>query len=52
MKNITKVVVLALVMIVSHVNTYAQKSEQQTTEKTEKKTTAPKTEKPESGKAA
>ena len=29
MKNITKVVVLALVMIVSHVNTYAQKSEQQ-----------------------
>lgn len=29
MKNITKVVVLALVMIVSHVNMYAQKSEQQ-----------------------
>ena len=29
MKNITKVVVLALVMIVFHVNTYAQKSEQQ-----------------------
>ena len=29
MKNITKVVVFALVMIVFHVNTYAQKSEQQ-----------------------
>ena len=29
MKNITKVVVHALVMIVFHVNTYAQKSEQQ-----------------------
>ena len=28
MKNITKVVVLALVMIVFHVNTYAQKSKQ------------------------